>query len=180
MDGDRIEGPFAVGAIAAQVRAGTISSEAAVLEARGQTQGQLRRSPDWEPLTSVLARDEQHEVPQALERAVTDRYSNGYLVARFTCGIGWTIQLLACLLGLGLICLGTNVSELGLGWNMGIRGASSGMLAGLAVAILVALPVYAMGVLVRAQGEMVKASLDAAVHTSPFLTDAQRAKAMRL
>jgi hypothetical protein len=40
--------------------------------------------------------------------------------------------------------------------------------------------IYVIGVLVSAQGQILKATLDTAVHTSPFLDDDQRLIAMRL
>jgi len=40
--------------------------------------------------------------------------------------------------------------------------------------------VYVIGVLISALGHILKANLDSAVHSSPFLTDEQRAAVMRL
>jgi hypothetical protein len=39
---------------------------------------------------------------------------------------------------------------------------------------------YVVGILVSAQGQILKASLDSAVNSSPFLTNEQRAKIMSL
>jgi hypothetical protein len=60
------------------------------------------------------------------------------------------------------------------------RGEGPFLYGGIALAFVIAIPLYALGVLVSAHGQVLKASLDEAVHTSPFLTDADRASVMSL
>jgi hypothetical protein len=52
--------------------------------------------------------------------------------------------------------------------------------AGLAFGAGVAIPLYVLGTLLSAVGQLLKATLDTAVHTSPFLDDQQKASAMSL
>jgi hypothetical protein len=54
------------------------------------------------------------------------------------------------------------------------------MLGGLLAAGLWFALFFILGSLVSAQGQILKATLDGAVNTSPFLTDEQRAQMMRL
>ena len=49
---------------------------------------------------------------------------------------------------------------------------------GLLLGIVVAIPIFILGVLVGAQAQVVMAALDTAVHTSPFLTNDDKERVM--
>ncbi len=51
---------------------------------------------------------------------------------------------------------------------------------GIVLAFVVAIPLYVLGILVAAQGEILKATLDTAVTNSPFLKKEEMAKVMSL
>lgn len=86
-----------------------------------------------------------------------NRYADAYLVAQAVNGTGQTIKIVG-FLAAALITLGGLVVASQMGIAMG--------LAGLCFGILFALPFYALGVLVSAQGQILKATLDVAVNTS--------------
>ncbi len=105
---------------------------------------------------------------------MTKRYKDAYLVARATTGIGGTIKTLGFVFG-GIVAL--------VGFLLGSQGYHPNPIlqyGGLILGALIAIPLFVLGVLVAAQGETLKASLDEAVHTSPFLTNDQRAAVMSL
>jgi len=51
---------------------------------------------------------------------------------------------------------------------------------GLAIAVGVAIGILAVGTLVSAQGQLLLATLDGTVNTSPFLTDEEKRDIMRI
>lgn len=53
-------------------------------------------------------------------------------------------------------------------------------LLGVLSAMVIAVPIFVLGVLVAAQGQILKATLDTAVHGSPFLEKEEMAKVMSL
>jgi hypothetical protein len=90
-----------------------------------------------------------------------NRYADAYLVAQMVNGTGQTVKLVGFLFA-ALVTLGGLVAASKMGAVVGF--------AGLLFGILVALPFYALGVLVSAQGQILKATLDTAVNTSPILS----------
>lgn len=90
-----------------------------------------------------------------------NRYNDAYLVARTVDGAGQTIKVVgfavAAVVAIGGLALGSKLGP-AFGFGAVLLGA------------LVALPFYAMGVLVSAQGQILKATLDTAVNSSPLLT----------
>jgi len=103
------------------------------------------------------------------------RYRDAYLVARTTVGLGTTIKVIGFILGL-LIALG----GIFLGSTMRGDTAFAAYILGILLGGFVLLQFYIFGVLVSAQGQTLKASLDSAVNNSPFLGNEQRAKVMSL
>lgn len=116
--------------------------------------------------------------PSLAFAALTSRYSDAYRVAAGAVVIGATLKILAvCAGGLALIVSMLPVSR-------AIAGAgsadSTALLIGLVAAVLVGVPLYALGILVSAHGQVLKATLDTAVNTSPFLDQAQKSQIMSL
>jgi hypothetical protein len=106
---------------------------------------------------------------------VMKRYNDAYLVARATSGIGGTIKVLGWVFG-GIVAL------------LGFANAKHGygppdplfQFGGIVLGLVIALPLWVLGILIAAQGEILKADLDDAVNTSPFLDNDQRASVMSL
>jgi predicted membrane protein len=124
--------------------------------------------------------------PQAL--AVTKRYRDAYLVANFVTNYGALLKILGIIGGGGIGFLGFFI---GAALNDTISrnsfGASRGdgvfftflVIFGL-IGCFVAAIFWVLGVLVSAQGQILKASLDGTVNNSPFLTNEERARIMSL
>jgi hypothetical protein len=108
---------------------------------------------------------------------LTKRYSDAYRVAIATVVFGRAIKIggmvLAGIIFAGALIPYLHVSQPSL--------ASSGLLAGVTfLALVIGLLFYFLGVLVCAQGQILQASLDGSVNTSPFLTNDLRARIMSL
>lgn len=108
-------------------------------------------------------------------QSATSRYRDAYLVARATTAIGGSVKFIGIALGFLLIFVGL-YSIASSGDRIAQRFGEVVVFAGLAVGI----PLYVLGVLVTAQAQILKATLDTAVHSSPFLADEQKAKVMSL
>ena len=104
------------------------------------------------------------------------RYKDAYLVARVTVGIGKTVKALGLLLGgvvflagLGFAMTSGSRTEAALIMSLGV------FVSAFVLSAFIATVFYILGVLIAMQGEVLKATLDSAVNSSPFLTDEQRA-----
>lgn len=97
---------------------------------------------------------------------VQRRYVDGYRVANTVNAFGQVIKVGGCVLGL-LIFIGVGDA---------LKSPGGGVLLGLIVAALF----FVVGIIVAAQGQLLKATLDTAVNSSPFLTDDLRAVIMSL
>ncbi len=99
------------------------------------------------------------------------RYKNAYAKAKAIDDVGFTIKTLAIALGMIIVFGGLIISiEEGLSffvWSL-VSGAAT------------AIPFYILGIIISAQGQILKATLDTAVNTSPFLADDEKANAMSL
>ncbi len=103
---------------------------------------------------------------------VMSRYTDGYCLARAIVAVGALVKTL------GLVAAGVML-RIGIGMaNVTNSGLAS--VVSIPVAGLVWLLLWVLGVLVSAQGQILKANLDEAVNTSPFLMDNQRAQIMSL
>ena len=114
----------------------------------------------------------------ALSRAIAikGRYSDAYLVARAVNGYGGLIKVIG-------IIAAVVFSLAGFLWisNGHVGDASFAMgVVTIAFGLFVGTLFYLIGVLISAQGQILKASLDGAVNSSPFLTDEHRAEIMSL
>jgi ABC-type polysaccharide/polyol phosphate export permease len=102
------------------------------------------------------------------------RYKDAYLVAIVTDGAGSLIKGVGGFIAGLLILIGAlaALNSDKFVFALGILAAVFGVFIGLLF--------YLLGVLVSAQGQILKASLDCAVNSSPFLTNEHRAKLMSL
>jgi hypothetical protein len=104
------------------------------------------------------------------------RYSDAYLVARTIAGVGQLIKNIALVLGACIV-----LTAFVLGSQSGRAfGSSEFAVAGIFLALLAIIPIYVLGILVAAQGQILKATLDTAVTNSPFLNKEEMAKVMSL
>ncbi len=110
--------------------------------------------------------------------AALERYRNGYRVAGFYCGLGYVVRLVGVVIGIIIVLLGLTSS----GDMMRQFGsAGSGIAIGALIsAIIVGGIIFVIGVIISGFGERLKAELDCAVHTSPFLDFDGKAEAMSL
>jgi hypothetical protein len=114
------------------------------------------------------------QTPSRQLAAIMHRYGDAYLYARATVGIGNLIK------GVGI------ASAILLFIVLFIAGAASksnpviSLIVGAILGGIVGGFFYIWGILVSAVGQILKASLDGSVNTSPFLTNEHRAKIMSL
>lgn len=105
--------------------------------------------------------------------AASKRYSDAYVVARLTCGIGGVVKVVAVLVAFLSVAVAL------------IAGAATDAnplltLGAILISIIAGVPTYVLGVLLVALGQHLKAGLDVAVHTSPFLDNDEKAAVMSL
>jgi hypothetical protein len=104
--------------------------------------------------------------------SVVSRYRDAYRVGGALVGVGSAIKViglvLAAIIGLSSMSAGR-----------GLFG-SGAVVAGIFVALIGGILLWVVGVMVAAQGRILQATLDTAVASSRFLTDAERAEAMGL
>lgn len=140
---------------------------AELLVQRGQ---RVPEPPDLDDVRSDLPNSSTRPDQRKPSRRTTNRYRDAYRVARSVVGIGSVIKGVGGFVGIAGIVVAWALAE-----QSGALAASLAFLA-----ILFAVVIFVLGTLVAAQGQILKASLDGAVHSSPFLTDEQRAEVMHL
>lgn len=103
------------------------------------------------------------------------RYKDAYRQARTIVGIGSTVKVTGGVIGIIMI-LGTLIacSQLTSGTALGV------FIVGAVCSSCVVLLIWVCGVLISSQGQIMKACLDSAINSSPFLSDEHRAEAMSL
>jgi hypothetical protein len=117
-------------------------------------------------------------VPESSEStAAIERYEGAYRTAEAVVTFGETVRLGGILLG-GVVLVGALVEFL---LNPAERVGFPVVFASLiACAVLLVLVSQILGMGFHGQGQLLKAALDSDVNSSPFLSNAQRAKAMSL
>ena len=103
--------------------------------------------------------------PAKFAAAVERRYTDAYRAAGTIAMFGQAVKVVGAIIGV-VIVFGTGGGEF----------AKIGILAGLAVAAIF----FVIGIMIAAQGQLLKASLDTAVNSSPFLADDAKASVMAL
>jgi hypothetical protein len=109
-------------------------------------------------------------------RALMRRYTDSYRVAGFIVGVGEFFKIAGIVLG-ALIGVGALVL---VNQTRNDQQQTAIFIVGVVIAGFLGGVLFLFGVLVSAQGQLLKASLDSAVNTSPFLTNDDRAKMMSL
>jgi len=146
-------------------------------------------SEDLNSVLGIKSQSPQESIPQAaqvqraspgVESPITSsmmsRYRDAYNVARVIVGIGSFIKGLGIVLAI-LIALGGFIAA---GQTRIEMQAVFLGLGGILWAGIVGVCFYIGGVLISVQGQILKASLDGAVNSSPFLSDEHKAKVMSL
>gem|GEM_PF-1194299 len=137
--------------------------------------GESRVSGEAKSTVSASASQISKPVSEGVEvKSLMSRYWDAYVVARVTVGLGEVIKViavvLAALIALGALLIAGQVGGGGVVvFFLGVIGAA-----------FVGGQFYLLGVIVMAQGQILKASLDGAVNSSPFLQNEHRAKIMSL
>lgn len=103
---------------------------------------------------------------QGVARSVAARYQDGYRAASWIIATGTMLKIAAVIAATLLF------AALASRWNQ--------MLGSVVVAFGVGLVFWVGGVFTAAQGQLLKAILDTAVNSSPFLSEGQRAEVMQL
>jgi DNA-directed RNA polymerase subunit M/transcription elongation factor TFIIS len=106
--------------------------------------------------------------------AAMRRYQGAYRIARLTDIAGHLLKAVGLLMGISALVI--------VGFGVKTDYLEKGFVAVIALffAGTVFLLFFAVGLMVSAQGQNLKANLDSAVNSSPFLTNEQRAKVMTL
>lgn len=106
--------------------------------------------------------------------AVMKRFQSAYRIARLTDIAGHLLKAIAVFMGIGTLVI------FGFGIKTDYLEKGFAAIIALFFAGTVFLVFFAVGVIVSAQGQNLKANLDSAVNSSPFLGNEQRAKVMSL
>jgi hypothetical protein len=138
------------------------------VEAEQIIRAELKRRGLSEPPPAVRPIDSRSDSP------VVGRYRDAYRVASATVGLGTAIKVVGVVIA-GIIVLGSISSG-----SRGPFGGGGVVLGGIFLAAVVGILFWVCGVMVAAQGQILRATLDNAVANSPFLNDPERAEAMGL
>ena len=111
--------------------------------------------------------------PVGVAQRASARYADAYIVARAVNGIGVFIKVFGVILGVITLIAGLVA-------GVQTEGSPKFVLGGLMLGVVIAVPIFVLGVLVSAQAQILKATLDTAVHSSPFFTKDDIQKVMSL
>ena len=100
------------------------------------------------------------------------RYRDAYAVSSSIIGYGSTLKALAVAVALLSIVVGIGLAVAADAALFGLSGAFVG--------VLLALPIYQLGILILTQGQMLFAVLDTAVNTSPLMNEDDKRLALGL
>ena len=100
------------------------------------------------------------------------RYTDAYLIARTITAFGETVKVIAFVIGGGIALFGLVAGSYSKHYEAFVGGIILGA--------IVAIPIYVLGILVAAQGQILKATLDTAVNTSPLLSKDEMREIMSL
>lgn len=111
--------------------------------------------------------------------SIKKRYKDAYIVSRATVRFGSLIKSIGVLLAIVVLLIAFFIA------SQTPSGRDGGVVLGISVisgvfGIFAGILLYLLGVLVSAQGQILKATLDGAVNTSPFLTNEHRVVMMSL
>ena len=99
------------------------------------------------------------------------RYKDAYLVSRTIIAVGGIVK------GIGLVVC---VVAVLVGFGARNLGGMVALVAGIFIGLVLGGLVFAIGIVVAAQGQLLAATIDTSVNSSSFLTEDQKAKVMGL
>jgi hypothetical protein len=115
------------------------------------------------------------------------RYQDGYRLSRTISGLSQVCKVVGLLTGIFVIVFGVMGSETLMRPNLAMTGLASVqtqhnvyLISVIFFGALVAVSGWIVGVVLEGYGLQLKATMDMAVHSSPFLSNVQRAQALRL
>ncbi len=129
-------------------------------------QSQINTSDD-------TAQSVRKEADQARSKVVMGRYKDAYFVSRSIVGIGTLVKVIGVIVGIVLFVIQSATASY-------LFRSDAAIVMSFTTSFIAGLVIYIVGVIVSAQGQMLKASLDSAVHSSPFLDDDQRVRVMSI
>lgn len=106
---------------------------------------------------------------------VIKRYRDAYVTAALILMVGKVVKFLGVLAGTGTFIVTVVVSK---ALSGGGEPPAAGVISGIILGVMTGLVIFLIGTVVSAAGQLLLASLDSAVHSSPFLSDEERAEAM--
>lgn len=120
--------------------------------------------------------------------SLTIRYQDGYRVAKTIDTFGTILKILGVVLGGGMIFLGlisggiaqSSIKQNSFGMNDGGVAMLFILIYFGVIGAIIIIVFWILGVIISAQGQMLKANFDCAVNSSPFLENSDRAKIMSL
>jgi hypothetical protein len=115
------------------------------------------------------------------------RYRDGYRLARTISGLGHISKVVGLLAGICVIVFGVMASATLMRPNPAMIGVASEqtqnniyLISVIVFGAFVALSGWIVGVVIEGFGQHLEATLDTAVHSSPFLSSLQRAQLLRI
>jgi hypothetical protein len=113
-----------------------------------------------------------------------DRYLDLYRTARSQVTIGTFVKVIGVVLGVVIflfwLLIGVSSSASSREFETGATIFGGSLIGGLIVGAIVGGLIFLFGVMISAQGQALLVLADAAIHTSPFLTADEKARAMSL
>lgn len=117
------------------------------------------------------------QTPLSRTQKMHKRYTDGYRVARFVTTIGTLLKILGFVLGILLFLLSVAVAA-----EQGKKngGGEIFVMLGVFFGFIIWAILWISGVILSSLGQITKAQIDCAVHSSPFITDEERASIMSI
>jgi len=112
--------------------------------------------------------------PVRLAERVLGRYPDAYRAAGFLVGFGSVLKVLGVVLPVGIVLVALVVAS-----DRPFSGTDV-LITGLLGAVGCFVFFFVGGIMVSAQGQLIRALVDVAINTSPLLTNQQRASGMSL
>jgi len=172
-------GPSFPDEIRKQLETGGLRPDALALEATGQSSSQLKQATGWFPVSTLLDALATGLSPAAhagiasgFPALLARRYADAYTEAHAVVTVGKLVKSVAVFLFVAIVIAGFVMASASGTPNYG-RSGMNGIVAGIgfALACLISIPTYVLGILVAAQGQTALATLDTAVNSSRHLKE---------
>ena len=121
------------------------------------------------PASPPIGNAGRHPQPEEAVSSLAKRYQDAYLVANTTSSIGSVMKGIGAVLGIAIFAVAVAESN-----------STQVIVVVLFAGIVIGGFIVMFGVLICALGQLLKATLDTALNTSPLLTNSERTKIMSL